>query len=782
MPRKKAQTAAAASASASASAAMPPVAERRPQTRTFGGVEVADDYAWLENPDDPDVIAYLEAENAYRAAVTAPVADLEETLYQEMLGRIQQSDTTAPVPWDGWHYYERTEEGLQYPILARRRGADGPEEVLLDLNRMLRTGYISLRGWEPSPDHTKLAYLLNETGGLEETLRVKDLATGTTLPDEFEHAADVAWANDNATFFWLRQDDALRSHQLLRHRLGDDPAHDELIYTEEDEVFDLGLDRSNDGHVVFLTSACAESSEVRYRSADRPEGRWALFAARQPDVLYFLEHLGGDFLIRTNADGATNFKLERAPVLHPDERDTVIAHDPIRLVSGIDVHEQYLVVEGRSNANAQVWVLPHGGEMTMLPFDEAAFDVELAHNPTFASDTFRVAYSSPVTPKTVLEIDARSGERSVVKQDVVPSGHDPARYRVERLWAKAKDGERVPITLLRLADRTDGPGPLFLYGYGSYGLSSDPAFRSSHLSLVDRGVAFAIAHIRGGQERGRFWYEEGKLLRKTNTFTDFVAVAEHLVEQGVADRERIAYGGGSAGGLLMGAVVNLRPDLPRAVVAWVPFVDVLRVMLDPSLPLTTGEFVEWGNPAEPEYRDYIAAYSPYDNVVHHRYPAMLITGGIADDQVPYWQPAKWTAKLRTMQHGDHPILLRMVMGAGHGGASGRYDRLRETAGDWAFVLRELGAADVAPASVAGLNPEVAPPATGMAAALLGGPARPAPEAAERPTAGDAGQLPPNTIAWGHAIDGTVDPRAKTLDDIKGRVGKLLHPGKDDEQA
>ena len=365
---------------------------------------------------------------------------------------------------------------------------------------------------------------------------------------------------------------------------------------------------------------------------------------------------------------------------------------------------------------------------------------------------------------------------------MVPSGHDPARYRVERLWAKAKDGERVPITLLRLADRTDGPDPLFLYGYGSYGLSSDPAFRSSHLSLVDRGVAFAIAHIRGGQERGRFWYEEGKLLRKTNTFTDFVAVAEHLVEQGVADRERIAYGGGSAGGLLMGAVVNLRPDLPRAVVAWVPFVDVLRVMLDPSLPLTTGEFVEWGNPAEPEYRDYIAAYSPYDNVVHHRYPSMLITGGIADDQVPYWQPAKWTAKLRTMQHGDHPILLRMVMGAGHGGASGRYDRLRETAGDWAFVLRELGAVDVAPASVAGLNPEVAPPATGMAAALLGGPARPAPEAAERPTAGDAGQLPPNTIAWGHAIDGTVDPRAKTLDDIKGRVGKLLHPGKDDEQA
>ncbi len=775
MPRKKAQTA----APASASAAMPPVAEKRPQTRTFSGVEIADDYAWLENPDDPDVVAYLEAENAYRKAVAAPLAELEETLYQEMLGRVQQTDTTAPVPWDGWHYYERTEEGLQYPILARRHGADGPEEVLLDLNRMLRTGYINLRGWEPSPDHTKLAYLLNETGGLEETLRVKDLATGKTLPEEFEHAADIAWANDNATFFWLRQDDALRSHQLLRHRLGDDPAHDELIYTEEDEVFDLGLERSNDGQVLFLTSACAESSEVRYRSADRPEGRWALFAARQPGVLYFLEHLGGDFLIRTNADGATNFKVERAPVMHPEERDTVVAHDPIRLVSDLDVHEDYLVVEGRSNANAQVWVLPHGGEMTMLPFDEAAFEVELARNPTFASDTFRVVYSSPVTPKTVLEVNARSGERSVVKQDVVPSGHDPARYRVERLWAKAKDGERIPITLLRLADRADQPGPLLLYGYGSYGSSSDPAFRSSHLSLVDRGVAFAIAHVRGGQERGRFWYEDGKLLKKTNTFTDFVAVAEHLVEQGVADRDRLAFAGGSAGGLLMGAVVNLRPDLPRAVVAWVPFVDVLRVMLDPSLPLTTGEFVEWGNPAEPAYHDYIAAYSPYDNVVHHRYPSMLITGGIADDQVPYWQPAKWTAKLRTMQHGDHPILLRMVMGAGHGGASGRYDRLRETAGDWAFVLRELGAVDVAPASVVGLNPEVAPPATGMAAALLGGAAPSAPAAAERPKSGASSQ-PPNTIAWGHAIDGTVDPRAKTLDDIKDRVGKLLHPGKDNE--
>ncbi len=674
----------------------PPVAEARPSVREFAGIRVEDPYAWLENPDDPATIAYLEAENAYREAVMAPTQGLQERLYEEMLGRIEQTDRTVPVALDGWRYYTRTEEGQQYPILNRVRQTGAPEQVLLDLNAMVRTGYIRLGRWRPSPDGRLLAYLLNETGGIEQTLFVKDLERGEMLAEAIPLVASFAWANDGQTLFYVKQDDALRPAELFRHALGADPAADRLLYREENPVFSLGIDATKDRAFLLLTSWSSESSEVRSLPADRPADPWTLFAPRRPGILYSLEHLGDEFLVLTNEE-ARDFRLLAAKVADPTTRRELVPHRPRRLLEEIDVFARHLVLYGRDEGLTQVWIRDHAaGGLRRAPFAEPAYHVRGEWNPTFDAATVRVAYSSFVTPPSVSDIDLETGERTLLKQDRIPSGHDPAAYVVERLAAPAPDGVAVPISLVRRADAPAGPLPTLLYGYGAYGISSEPGFDPKRLSLLDRGMAFAIAHVRGGQELGRGWYEDGKLLAKKHSFTDFVACAEFLVAEGRAARDGLVFAGGSAGGLLMGAVVNLRPDLPRAVVAWVPFVDVLRVMADPSLPLTAGEFVEWGNPADPVFRDEIAAYSPYDHVASTAYPAMLITGGITDDQVPYWQPAKWTAKLRATRTNDADLLLRMHMGAGHGGASGRYDLLREVAHDDAFVLRAVGLAETDP--------------------------------------------------------------------------------------
>jgi oligopeptidase B len=677
----------------------PPVAEPRPTVRSFGDVRIEDPYAWLEDPDDPATIAYLEAENAYREAMTARLAPLREALYQEMLGRIEQTDRTVPLRIGDWFYATRTVEGLQHPILVRARdeaaleSADrSGEEVLLDLNAMNRTGYVRLDDWEPDPTGRLLAFRLNETGGIEGTLRIKDLATGETLADEIAPVADFVWANDGRTLFYVRQDEDLRPADLLRHVLGDDPAADPLLYREEDERFALGVHAAKDRSFLFATSWSAEFSEVRFLPADRPGDGWRVFAPRREGVLYSLEHAGDEFLVLTNED-ARDFRLLAARTDDPCVRRELVPHRPGRLLAGMESFADHLVLFGREDGLTQVWLRPWAtGELRRLGWDEPVYAVHGLATPEFRSPTVRVEYSSFATPPTVFDLDLATGERTLRKQDRIPNGHDPAAYVAERLEATASDGVRVPISLVRRADAPAGPLPTLVYGYGAYGYSMEPAFNRTVLSLLDRGMAFAIAHVRGGQELGRAWYEDGKLLRKPNTFTDFVACAEHLVAAGCADRERLVFVGGSAGGLLMGAVVNLRPDLPRAVLAEVPFVDVLRVMADPALPLTTGEFLEWGDPADPVFRAAIAAYSPYDNVAATAYPAMLLTGGINDDQVPYWHPAKWIAKLRATRTNDAPLFLRTHMGAGHGGSSGRYDRLREDAHDFAFVLDAVGLA------------------------------------------------------------------------------------------
>lgn len=673
----------------------PPVAERRPETRTFSGVEIEDPYAWLEDPTDPDVIAYLEAENAYREAVMAPTAELQEELYAEMVGRIKETDSSVPAPLDGYFYYTRSEEGQQYEILCRKKGSlEAPEEVLLDLNEMAGD-YIALGFYVPSPDQRYLAYSINEDGGIEYAMSIKDLESGEVLPAQFPNTDSIVWAADNSTIFYTRQDETLRSAELYRHVLGDDPADDPLLFSEDDETFYLYVFRSDDRQYLFASSGSYVTSEVRYLPSDTPDGEWQVFAPRRDGILYGLEHDGDNFLVLTN-DEAVNFKLMAAPEEDPDPAawTEVIPHRVEALLEGIDVFAGSMAIYGRENGLTQIWVRDTDtGDTTAISFDEAVYTTFSSTNLEYDTTKLRFEYTSLVTPFSTYEYDMETGERTLLKQDEIIGGHDPDQYVSERLFATAADGVEVPISLVHLRDRPAGPAPLRLDGYGSYGITSDPVFSVLRLTLINRGMTYAIAHVRGGQELGRLWYEDGKLLAKKNTFTDFISCAEHLVDQGETAPDRLLALGGSAGGMLMGAVANMRPDLFRVIAADVPFVDVLRTMLDPSLPLTTGEYVEWGNPTETAFFDYIQSYSPYDNVTAQDYPAMIITGGIDDDQVPYWQPAKWTAKLRYLKTDDNLLLLRMNMGAGHGGASGRYDFWREVAHDYAAMLLMLGIAD-----------------------------------------------------------------------------------------
>lgn len=723
--------------------ATPPVAERRPEIRTFSGVDIEDPYAWLEDPDDPAVIAYLDAENAYREAIMAPTADLQEALYAEMVGRIQETDSTVPVPLNGYFYYTRYEEGQQYEIVCRKQGSlDAPEEILLDLNEMAGD-YIALGFFITSPNQRYLAYSINEDGGIEYTMSIKDLDTGEILPGQFPNTDSMAWAADNQTIFYTRQDDTLRSAELYRHVLGDDPADDPLLFAEEDETFYLYVYPSDDRQYLFASSGSYVTTEVRTLPTSTPDAEWQVFSPRREGILYSLEHDGDAFLVLTN-DDAVNFKLMAAPDADPDPAawTEIIPHRAEALLEGCDVFAGWIVIYGRENGLTQIWVRDSdSGEMTAITFDEPVYTTYSSTNLEYDTTKLRFEYTSLVTPFSTYEYDMATGERTLLKQDEIIGGHDPSQYVSERLVATAADGVAVPISLVRLRDRPAGPAPLRLDGYGAYGITSDPVFSVLRLTLINRGMTYAIAHVRGGQELGRLWYEDGKLLDKKNTFTDFIACAEHLVDQGETAPDRLLAMGGSAGGMLMGAVANMRPDLFRVIVANVPFVDVLRTMLDPSLPLTTGEYVEWGNPAEPAFFDYMQSYSPYDNVAAQEYPALLITGGIDDDQVPYWQPAKWTAALRYLKTGDNLLLLRMNMGAGHGGASGRYDFWREVAHDYAAMLLMLGmtgAESLAPAMAtpvaarratrshaggAAIGPAAALPVASLPAALPGlGPA------------------------------------------------------------
>jgi oligopeptidase B len=672
----------------------PPLARSVPHVHTVHGESRIDEYHWLRNREDPQVLAYLEAENRYTEAIMRRTAKLQERLYQELRGRIKEEDLSVPVPWDDWLYYDRTETGRQYPIFCRRLKAEGtPEEILLDLNQLAAGhDYFRMGAFEISPDHRLLAYSVDTSGAEAFTIFVKDLATGELLAETIERTAPTAaWANDSETLFYIVLDEARRPSRLYRHRIGTNPVEDALVLFEPDEAFFLDINRSRSNRFLVLDLASHATSEVRVASAEDPVS-FEVVEPRRHGIEYSLTHHGDRFYIVTN-DGAPNFRLVSAPVDRPGRAQwtEVLPYRPEIKLDAAEAFAGHLVLWERMDGLRRIKVLDLStGEEHLVPFPEPVYTVRPQENLEFDSSVFQFSYTSLVTPASVVDYDLRARTWTVRKQTEV-AGYDPSRYRSERFFATAPDGTRVPVSVVyRLPLRRDGSSPLLLQGYGSYGLSFDPGFSSNLLSLLDRGYVGAIAHVRGGEEMGRAWYDGGKLLNKRNTFTDFIAAAEHLVAEGYTSSDRLAINGGSAGGLLMGAVSNLRPDLFRAVIAEVPFVDVVNTMLDATLPLTVIEYDEWGNPNDPTYYEYIRSYSPYDNIASRDYPHMLVTAGLNDPRVAYWEPAKWTARLRARKTDRNRLLLKTNMGAGHGGASGRYDYLREVAFKYAFLLDVIG--------------------------------------------------------------------------------------------
>jgi oligopeptidase B len=669
-----------------------PQASRRPTVLSLHGDARVDDWYWLRERDDPEVIAYLEAENAYTDAMTAHTADLQKHLYEEIRGRIQETDESAPVPHGGHWYYRRTVEGLQYPIHCRRTGDNGHEQEILDENKLAEGhDYFRLGVLEVSPDHSKLVYSTDTTGAERYTLRIRDLDSAGDLPEEIVNTYyGVAWSSDSQTIFYTRPDAAMRPHQLWRHGLGTDPAEDVCVYEEPDERFFLSVHRTRSGAFVVLQLESMVTSEIRVLAASDPEATFQIVEPRRQGVEYSLDHRGERFYLVTN-DEAPNFRVMEAPIASPGRehwRELVPHREDVRVL-GVDAFAGHLALYEQAEALRRIRVLdPQTGEGDPLEQPEAVYAAMPGDNREFDTNQLRFLYTSLVTPPTVVDHDVRSGARTVRKQEPV-LGYDPEWYATERTWATAPDGERVPLSLVYRRDRPREAGPALIVGYGSYEASTDPVFSGARVSLLDRGFLVAIAHVRGGGELGRRWYEHGKLEHKRNTFTDFVACAEHLVAEGWTSPEQLAARGGSAGGLLMGAVVNLRPDLFGAVVAEVPFVDVVTTMLDESLPLTVLEWEEWGNPNDSQFYETMKAYSPYDNVGAKEYPAMLVTAGLHDSRVAYWEPAKWVAKLRATKLDSNPLLLRTRIGAGHAGPSGRYERWHEEAFVYAFLVDAL---------------------------------------------------------------------------------------------
>ena len=676
----------------------PPVARVERRVHTLHGETRIDEYFWLRDRSDPEVIAYLEAENRYTGAAMRHTEALQEQLYQEMRGRIKETDLSVPERVDDYFYYTRTEAGGQYPIFCRRRGSlDAPEEVLLDQNPLAaHHAYFKIGVSEVSPDHRLLAYSVDISGAEEFTVYIKDLTTGRLLAESIGNTSlGVTWANDSRTLFYTLLDHARRPCRLYRHTIGASPTTDVLVYFEADESFFLDINRTRSRRYLLLDITSHSTSEVRFLDADEPEGVFRVVQTREPGVEYSVEHHDERFFITTN-DSAPNFRLVQAPVASPSKASwlPVLPYRPDIKLDETDAFRSHLVAYERQAGLRQIRVINlASGEEHLVPFPEPVYTLRAHENPEFETPLLRFTYTSLVTPSSVVEYDM--GERTwmVRKQTEVRGGYDPSLYRSARVLATASDGERVPISLVYRAPlELDGERPLLLNGYGAYGLSYDPSFSSNTLSLLDRGFVVAIAHVRGGEEMGRPWYEGGKLLNKRSTFTDFIASAEHLVAAGYTSSDRLVINGGSAGGLLMGAVTNLRPDLFRVVLADVPFVDVVNTMLDASLPLTVIEYDEWGNPNDRAAYEYIRSYSPYDNIEAKDYPHMLVTAGLNDPRVAYWEPAKWTARLRATKTNGNRLLLRTNMGAGHGGASGRFDFLREIAFKYAFMLDVLGIA------------------------------------------------------------------------------------------
>jgi oligopeptidase B len=673
----------------------PPVAKKVPKIEVLHGDKRQDDYAWLREKSDPEVVAYLNAENAYTDAVMKGTEAFQEALYAEMLGRIKEDDSSVPYRRGRYFYYARTEKGKQYPIHCRKDGSlEAVEEVMLDLNVLAAgKGFIDLGVSTVSDDGQLLAYSVDYTGFREYTLYVKDLHSGDLHPERIEKVSSVAWAADGVTLFYVLEDEAKRPHRLYRHRLGADPALDQLLYEETDALFRLGVWRSRSRALLFAASRSFTSGEVRYLPADTPEGVWRMLHAREKDHEIDVDHGGDFFYLRTNGEGRRNFRLVRLPVADPSRErwEELVAHRDDVMLEDVDVFARHYVTQERVDGLVRLRVTPLGdGVAHDVEFPEPTYDVASEPNAEFVTTEYRFRYQSLVTPSSVYDYDLVERRLTLRKRTEVLGGYDPSRYRSERLHAIAPDGTRVPISLVARVDTPrDGSTPMLLTGYGAYGIPYPVMFSSARLSLLDRGVSFAIAHVRGGGELGKRWHDAGRMLAKRNTFTDFIAVAEFLGRAGYTAADRLVVEGGSAGGLLIGAVINMRPECVQAAVLRVPFVDVINTMLDESLPLTVGEFEEWGNPKIPEHYFYMKSYCPYTNLAPRAYPAVLVRTSLNDSQVMYWEPAKYVARLRAVKTDDHVLLFKIDMGAGHGGPSGRYDALHETAFDYAFVLSLL---------------------------------------------------------------------------------------------
>ncbi len=682
----------------------PPIARQVPAEITAHGRKRIDPYAWLKDPNwqqvmhtpsvlDADIRAYLEAENAYTAAVMAPTEALQDKLFREIRGRIKEDDSSVPAPDGPFAYYQRFDTGGEHPVFCRHARDGGPEEVVYDANKeSAGHAYFRVAAVHHSPDHARIAYTLDLNGSEYFALHVRDIASGAVLPDRIENVqGEMVWGPDSATLYYTVLDEHHRPCRVMRHRLGDDPSADKVIYEERDPGFFVGIGMTESRRFIVVDAHDHTTSEVRVIDTAAADQTPRLIAPRRRDVLYEVSHHGDRFLILTNADGAEDFKVVEAPIEAPDPANwrDMVPYEPGRLIRHLQVFADRTARLEMVDALPRIVVtdLAGGGEHA-IAFDEEAFSLGVQPGFEYATDTLRFAYSSPTTPYRIYDYDMATRERVLRKEQEIPSGHDPAAYVTRRLSAVSHDGERVPVTVLHaVGTPIDGSAPLLLYGYGSYGHALPAAFSPTPLSLVDRGFVYAVAHVRGGVERGYRWYLDGKGPKKTNTFLDFIAAAEQLIAENYTAAGRIAAHGGSAGGLLVGAVANMRPDLFKAIVGEVPFVDVLTTMSDDTLPLTPPEWPEWGNPIEdPAAYDTIAAYAPYENVVAQPYPHILATGGLTDPRVTYWEPAKWVAKLRAAKTNDALIVLRINMDAGHGGAAGRFERLKEVALMYAFLL------------------------------------------------------------------------------------------------
>jgi oligopeptidase B len=688
-----------------AAPAAPPVAAVRPHIVASPHGDSTDPYYWLRDDarTNPEVLAYLAAENAYLERCMAPSKPFENALYEEIIGRLKQDDSSVPYRLHGYWYHTRFEPGKEHPIFARRKGTlEAPEEVMLDAN-LLAVGhdYYQIGALEVSPDSTWLAFCEDTVGRRQYTLRFKNLHTGEILQAAIADVeSDLAWANDNRTLLYVAKDpETLLGLYVKKHVLGQDPRHDALAFEQTDKSFYTGVSKSKSEGFIFIHMESTVSSEWQYAHADDPELKFKTFLPHERDHEYQLEHVGDAFIIRTNWQ-ARNFRLMRVPIGREADRADwrdVVAHRDDTFIEDFDVFNGFLAISVRTGGLAKIsialWASDamQGGAEFFIASDEAAYATSLSVNPELDTDLVRYAYSSLTTPTTIYDYNIRTGEKILLKRDPVVGSFDPANYRTEFLFAPARDGARIPVSLVyRVGQARDGSAPLLQYAYGAYGLSTDPSFSSARLSLIDRGFIYAIAHVRGGQEMGRAWYDDGRKLHKKNSFADFIDVTRHLVAERYAAKDKVFAMGGSAGGLLTGAIANLSPQDYRGIVAQVPFVDVVTTMLDDSIPLTTNEYDEWGNPHEREDYDYMLSYSPYDNVRAQSYPSMFVTTGLWDSQVQYYEPAKWIAKLRALKTDQNPMFLHVDMEAGHGGKSGRFQRYREIAMEYTFVLDQAG--------------------------------------------------------------------------------------------